>query len=91
MLETYTTRVSICIPTYNSATTIGETLNSILSQTYQDLEILVVDNASEDNTVKVAQEFVDPRIRIYENETNLGGEGNFNRCIALAKGEYIAI
>jgi glycosyltransferase involved in cell wall biosynthesis len=91
MLETHTTRVSICIPTYNSATTLGATLNSILSQTYQDLEILVVDNASEDNTVQVARQFVDPRIRIYKNETNLGGEGNFNQCIALAKGEYIAI
>jgi glycosyltransferase involved in cell wall biosynthesis len=83
--------VSICIPTYNSGATLAETLASIIAQTYSRLEILVVDNASADNTLEVARRFDDPRIRIHENAENIGAEGNFNRCIQLAGGVYTAI
>lgn len=83
--------VSICIPTYNSGETLAETLASIIAQTYLRLEILVVDNASADDTLEVARRFDDPRIRIHENADNIGAEGNFNRCIQLASGEYTAI
>lgn len=83
--------VSICIPTYNSGGSLAETLASIIAQTYLRLEILVVDNASADDTLEVARRFDDPRIRIYENADNIGAEGNFNRCIQLASGEYTAI
>ena len=83
--------VSICIPTYNSGATLAETLASIIAQTYSRLEILVVDNASADDTLEVARRFDDPRIRIHENAENIGAEGNFNRCIHLASGEYTAI
>ena len=83
--------VSICIPTYNSGATLGETLASIIEQSHQRLEILVVDNASTDNTIEVASRFDDPRIRIYRNDVNIGAEGNFNRCIELANGTYTAI
>jgi glycosyltransferase involved in cell wall biosynthesis len=83
--------VSICIPTYNSGATLAKTLASISAQTYTHLEILVVDNVSTDNTLEVARRFDDPRIRIYENVENIGAEGNFNRCIQLANGEYTAI
>ena len=83
--------VSICIPTYNSAKTLIETLNSIILQSYQNLEILIVDNASSDNTIKLAQGYFDPRVKIHAFTENIGAEGNFNRCINLATGEYTAI
>lgn len=83
--------VSICIPTYNSGATLAQTLTSILVQSYPRLEILVVDNASADDTLAVAKSFVDPRVRIHDYAENIGAEGNFNRCIELARGEYTAI
>jgi glycosyltransferase involved in cell wall biosynthesis len=83
--------VSICIPTYNSGATLGETLASVMGQSYPRLEILVVDNASTDNTIEVASRYDDPRIRIHRNTENVGAEGNFNRCIEMASGAYTAI
>jgi glycosyltransferase involved in cell wall biosynthesis len=91
MNETKTSLVSICVPTYNSELTLHETLASIINQTYKNLEILIVDNASSDDSLAVARRFVDPRISIHESEVNLGAEGNFNRCISLARGEFVAI
>ena len=81
----------ICIPTYNAGATLAETLASVVAQSHQRLDILIVDNASTDDTVAVARNFDDPRIRIHENAENIGAEGNFNRCIALAGGDYTAI
>lgn len=83
--------VCICIPAYNAEATIGATIRSILAQTYSNLTMLVVDNQSTDGTVDVVQSFDDARITLHRNPVNLGGEGNFNRCIALAKGKYTAI
>lgn len=83
--------VCICIPTYNAAATIRETLASIVNQSYSNLDIQIVDNASTDETLKIVAEFDDPRIRILRNEINIGAEGNFNRCIQLATGKYTAI
>lgn len=91
MSENSAPPVSICIPTYNSGATLAQTLASVVEQSYPRLEILVVDNASIDNTVEVALRFGDPRITIHRNVTNIGAEGNFNRCIALASGKYTAI
>lgn len=75
----------------SSGATLKETLFSIVSQSYSRLEILVVDNASIDNTIEVASAVNDPRIRIHKNTENIGAEGNFNRCIEVASGEYTAI
>jgi glycosyltransferase involved in cell wall biosynthesis len=83
--------VSICIPTYNVEKTVISALQSILNQTYQNLEILVVDNASTDSTLSLLQQINDTRLVIYRNERNMGAEANFSRCIELASGEYIAI
>jgi GT2 family glycosyltransferase len=83
--------VSICIPTYNVERTVMSTLRSILNQTYGNLEILVVDNASTDNTLSLLAQVNDPRLVIHRNERNIGAEANFSRCIELATGEYIAI
>ena len=83
--------VCICIPTYNAASTIRETLVSILEQTYPNIVIHVVDNASSDETVQVASSLSSPRIVVHSNPENVGAEGNFNRCIQLATGKYAAI
>lgn len=83
--------VCICIPTYNVASTVRETLLSILAQTYKNLVVHISDNASTDETLKVLEELNDPRIIIHRNEVNVGGEGNFTRCIKLATGKYTAI
>ena len=83
--------VSICIPTYNVEKTVVQTVQSVLNQTYHNLEILVVDNASTDDTLTLLQKFDDPRITIHKNSKNIGAEQNFSQCIQLANGEYIAI
>jgi glycosyltransferase involved in cell wall biosynthesis len=84
--------VSICIPVYNAEKTIGKTIASILNQKYKNLEITVVDNCSTDSTVKIAQSFNDPRIRIVLNMVHFSlGEYNWNRCFAYANGEFLAI
>ena len=83
--------VSICIPTYNAERTVMSTVQSILSQTYHNLEILVVDNASSDNTMSLLRQINDSRLVIHRNERNIGAEANFSKCIQLATGEYIAI
>ena len=83
--------VCICIPTYNAAITIRETLASILAQTYANLVIHVSDNASTDGTLSVIESMTDSRVTIHRHVENVGGEGNFNRCIQLAEGKYTAI
>jgi glycosyltransferase involved in cell wall biosynthesis len=83
--------VSVCVPTYNDASFLAESLASISDQTYQDLEIVVSDDASTDATPAIVREMSDPRIRYVRNEENLGQFPNMNRCIELARGELVAI
>lgn len=83
--------VCICIPTYNAAGTVRETLLSILSQTYRNLVVHISDNASTDDTVKVIESLADPRVHIHRQAINVGAEENFNNCIRLAEGKYTAI
>lgn len=84
-------RVSVCIPTFNGAGYIREALESVLCQTYQDFEIVIVDNASTDHTGTVAAEFSvrSEKIRYFRNQQNIGLAANLNRCMQLARGEYI--
>jgi len=84
-------RVSICIPAYNRADMVGLAIESALNQTYRDLEVVVVDNASTDNIRDVVASFDDPRLLFIQNEENLGLFGNFNRCIEVARGEFLHI
>lgn len=90
--------ISIGIPTYNSAATIRNTLESILRQTYTNLEINVVDDKSKDNTLEILKQIQneclqngDGRIKIYENEKNLGMSGNWTKCLSVAKGEFVKL
>ncbi len=85
--------VSICIPAYNSAEYISETIESVLKQTYQNIELIVVDDQSKDNTVEVVSAIAerDSRLKLYRNEQNLGMAGNWNHCMELCTGEYIKL
>lgn len=84
--------VSICIPTYNSARFLRESLDSIVNQTYPNKEIIISDNVSNDETEKIVKEYVEKyKVKYYRNEKNIGAEANFTRCIELANGEFIAI
>ena len=82
--------VSILIPTYNREKIIGETILSALAQTYENLEVIIVDNASTDGTWDIIQKFLkeDSRIKAYRNKTNLGPVRNWERCIDKARGKY---
>ncbi len=80
--------ISICIPAYNAEKFINETLESILNQTYQNLEIIITDDCSKDQTVSIINSFSDKRIKFYQNEKNLGVEGNWNKALQQATGKY---
>lgn len=80
---------SICIPNYNYARYIGETIESVLNQTYPHFEIVVVDNASTDNSVEVVKSFSDPRIKLFVNQYNVGFAPNLDRAAQRASNEFI--
>ena len=84
-------RVSIGLPVFNGERFIAETIESVLSQTYQDWDLVICDNASTDGTREICEAYLekDSRIRYYRNEANLGGPRNYNRCFELARGEYL--
>ncbi|OZH53470.1 hypothetical protein AFK68_17425 [Hydrocoleum sp. CS-953] len=82
--------VSIGLPVYNGEKFIEEAINSLLNQTFTDLEIIICDNNSTDATESICQEYAlkDKRIRYYRNGSNIGAARNFNRTFKLAKGKY---
>lgn len=85
--------VCICIPCFNNEKTIKETLDSLINQTYKNIIIKIIDNASTDNTVKIIREYELKYnfITVYENEVNIGAEANFTKCIRELEGEFAGI
>ena len=83
-------QVSVIIPTYNRAGSISRSLKSILNQTFQDFEIIVVDDGSTDDTHQVTADLADARIRLLRHETNLGPGPARNTGMQAATGHYIA-
>jgi len=81
--------ITIGIPVFNREALVKIALESALRQPQEDIEILVVDNASTDGTWDVLNAYRDPRLRLVRNDRNLGLFGNFNRCICLARGRYV--
>lgn len=81
--------VSVCIAVFNCERYIGRAIRSALNQTLEDFEVLVVDNASTDNTVGVVESIGNPRIRLVRNQTNIGPCLNWNRSIEDARGTFI--
>ena len=83
-------QISVIIPTYNRAYLIPRAIRSILNQTYSNFEVIIVDDASKDNTEIAVKEFQDHRIRYIRHSKNLGGSAARNTGIHEANGEYIA-
>lgn len=81
--------VSVCIPMYNNAATIERCLTSILAQQGVDFEIVVVDDDSSDDGPEIVQSLLRPRDRLVRNRIRLGLNGNHNRCLELARGDYV--
>jgi GT2 family glycosyltransferase len=88
-MSSHPTRFSVVIPAYNTADTLGEAINSVLAQTRQDFEIVVVDDGSSDNTAAIAEGFADQRVHVYRQE-NAGPSAARNRGIAEAVGDYVS-
>ncbi len=85
--------LSVAIPNYNHAQYLPRCLESILRQSVQPSEILVLDDCSTDNSIEVLQDFArrHPQIRVHRNERNLGAVGNINQAFELARGEYLFV
>jgi glycosyltransferase involved in cell wall biosynthesis len=86
-------RVSVCIPSYNAARFIGETIQSVLDSTYRDLEVIVNDDASTDDTQRIVKAYcdADAHVRLYWNDCNVGPVRNWNRVIQRASGEFVGL
>jgi len=86
----YSPKISVLLPVYNCELYIKEAIDSILNQTFSDFELLVIDDASTDNTTSVIESFSDERICFHKKEKNLGLIDSLNFGISIAKGKYIA-
>src|SRR2546427_11951304 len=86
-------RLSICVPTYNFGAFIGATLDSIVGQATDEVEIVVVDGASTDDTAQVVQKIgqVFPRLRYYRREINGGEVAHLAEAIDLARADYCSV
>lgn len=82
--------VSIIMPSYNTERLIADSIESVLNQTYQNWELIIVDDCSTDNTDMVVASFTDSRIKYLKNEKNSGAAVSRNRALREAKGKWIA-
>lgn len=82
--------ISIIMPVYNAAEYLKCAVDSVLHQTYNDLEVILVDDGSTDGSAGICDSFGDPRIRVIHNEVSLGAAGARNRGLDAARGEFIA-
>ena len=85
-----TPRVSILMPVYNVAPYLREAMDSILAQTFQDFELIVLDDCSPDNSAEILDTYTDERIVRYRGEKNMGLSNVLNVGMAMARGEFIA-
>jgi succinoglycan biosynthesis protein ExoO len=84
-------QVSVIIPAYNTEKYIAKAINSALFQTLTNIEVIVVDDCSTDNTMQVVQAIKDPRLKLISNSQNLGAGEARNRAIAVAQGKWVAV
>lgn len=84
-----TPHVSVCVCTFNGAAVVERAIESILSQTYGDFELLVVDDASSDPTTDVVKAYSEPRLRVLENERNVGNARNRSLAIRASRGDLV--
>jgi len=84
--------VSIAIPTYNRADSfLKGAIECALKQTYENIELIISDNCSSDNTEEVVKQFQDPRIIYTKQKANIGPNNNFNYCLSQAQGDYFLL
>jgi glycosyltransferase involved in cell wall biosynthesis len=90
MMKNTVPLVSIGLPVYNGENYIKNSIDTILNQTFKDIELIICDNASNDRTREICLKYLeeDPRICYYRNERNMGATYNFNRAFFLSKGKY---
>ena len=82
--------VSVIMPAHNAEKTIGQAIESVLLQTVP-LELIIINDSSSDGTAGAVRSYLsDPRVRYYENPSNLGAAGSRNRGVSLAAGEFVA-
>lgn len=81
--------VSVCVPVHNGMPFVGETVQSVLDQTFADFELIISDNASTDGTSEALEAIGDPRVRLLKSETNVGAIANWNRVASEARGELV--
>lgn len=83
--------ISVLMTSYNRERYIGSAIESVLSSTYHNWELLIVDDGSTDNTIAIARSYEDgdKRIKVYVNEKNLGDYPNRNKAASLARGKYV--
>jgi glycosyltransferase involved in cell wall biosynthesis len=82
-------KISVIIPVYNVEKYIAATINSVLSQTYESFDVIIIDDGSPDNSIEICQQFTDPRIKIIRQQ-NRGLAGARNTGIRHAQGDYLA-
>lgn len=82
--------VSVIMPSWNTSNFIAESIQSVIDQTYENWELIIVDDCSTDNTDEVVARFTDKRIRYFKNEKNSGAALSRNRGLREARGEWIA-
>ena len=82
--------ISVLLPAYNAELHILQSVKSVLGQTFEDFELLVVNDGSTDRTLEILSGIADPRLRILNNSRNLGIVGSLNRAMSEAAGRYIA-
>lgn len=84
--------ISVVIPAYNAEKTIEKAIQSAIGQTYSDLEVVIIDDCSQDGTIKIVADYakIDNRIRVFQNHTNKGVAFSRNRGVGAARGEWIA-
>lgn len=82
--------VSVIMPSYNTGKFIADSIKSVLSQTYENLELIIVDDNSCDSTDAIVASFSDERIRFFKNETNCGAAVSRNIALKQARGRYVA-
>lgn len=85
-----TPRISVLLPTYNRANYLAETISSVLAQTFDDFELVIVDDGSTDSTRALVESYTDPRIR-YIYRSNRGVSAALNTAWRAAQGEYVAM
>src|SRR5574337_783198 len=83
-------KISVILPVYNGLPYLESAINSILEQSFDDFEFLIIDDGSQDTGQDLIQTYPDPRIRLLKNEKNLGVQKTTNRGIQESRGEYIA-